>query len=202
MLARLYWDADDFVNAAKHARRAVELDSQDPDPLLVLADLASRSGRLSETFDMLAKARLLMPHDVTLELKEGIERQRAGQLEAARDAYKKAVSLDPKSEAGHSNLAFVLFDLNEVDDALVHWNAALEINPGSADSLAGKAIALASKGETDAALEAYGTATLRDSRFFEPAKMQEDFFWSSTACKAAERLISHLRLGQAQRTAS
>ncbi len=180
------------MNAVKHARRGVELDPHNPDPKLLLTDLASRSGQLNEAFKMLAEARILRPNDATLEFYEGLTRQRAGQLEAARDAYKKVLFLDPQSGAANTNLALVLFDLGEIEESLAHWNLALDIDPESAEAFAGKAIVLASKGEMDAALKGYGTAARRDPIFLNSAKMQNDYFWSSNASKAAEQLISQL----------
>jgi tetratricopeptide (TPR) repeat protein len=41
----------------------------------------------------------------------------------------EALKLDPKSEVAHENLAFVLFDLGRYDDALKHWEEALQVQP-------------------------------------------------------------------------
>jgi Tfp pilus assembly protein PilF len=57
--------------------------------------------------------------------------QQAGDLEAAVEAYREAISLDPQSPIGYNSLGQIFASLKDLDTALIFFNAAVALAPGS-----------------------------------------------------------------------
>lgn len=51
-------------------------------------------------------------------------------LQAAVEAYQRALEFEPRSFLAHHNLAAVCYDLGDIAQAIEHWRSASEINPG------------------------------------------------------------------------
>ena len=58
-----------------------------------------------------------------------------GFFEEAVEAYKKAIHIEPGYADAHSNLSEILLCLGQYVQARFHWNAYLEIDPNSSESL-------------------------------------------------------------------
>ncbi len=50
-------------------------------------------------------------------------------LDAAMDAYRRALELDPSLAAAHTNLGIACFDKGEIDQARTHFERALSLDP-------------------------------------------------------------------------
>ncbi|HUG38857.1 MAG TPA: tetratricopeptide repeat protein [Longimicrobiales bacterium] len=101
--------------------------------------------------------------------------------------------LNPNSFTAHDNLAFVLFDLHRMSEALAHWEAALAIRPDEPDALAGKAIALQSLNRGAEAVLFYQRAVAANPTYLDCEALGREFFWSRIACNAAAPLIRQVR---------
>lgn len=197
VIAQLYEADGDAVNAEKHRDRYCELSATDTKCLLRHAEKLAIAGDVSgakEAFTKLRETRALP--DAEVFLKEGVSWQLAGRLSEAERAYTEALVIEPGSYFGHNNLAFVLFDLGRVKEALRHWERAVQLAPGEADSLAGKAIALDALGSRRVAVAAYRSAVERNRDFLDCKVLQQQFIWSERACGAATPLIEVIREGK------
>jgi len=194
LLATLYRATGDLVNARKHCNRALEIDPDDSDSLLLAADLAIDANELPKALEVLVKARAILGDNAEVEMREGLARQKAGDLKSAKDAYLKSLALAPDSDFVHDNVAFVLFDLGEFEEALRHWQEAHRINPENADAIAGVAIALANKGDFTSAIDMYRLAVEKDQQYLDSIALKNACLWSDSACKTAEPLIAALRV--------
>jgi tetratricopeptide (TPR) repeat protein len=75
-----------------------------------------------------------------------------GQLDAAIACYDKAIELDPKYAAAHTNLGIVLRDKGQLDAAIACWKKAIELDPKLASAHGNLGNALKDKGQLDAAI--------------------------------------------------
>lgn len=201
LLAHLYLRSGDTVNAKKHCERALELDPNDRDPLLLLVDIAMDSNDLLQAFEALAKARLILGDDAELEFKEGLARQRAGDFKAAKDAYLKSLDFEPDALGPHTQVGVVLLELGERDEALLHMDAALRLDPEDAQAMAGKAVALSATAEDVATVDLYRLAAEKFELLLDPVALKEKLSWPEHVCKAAEPLIARVKISRDEKAA-
>lgn len=60
----------------------------------------------------------------------GVVLKEQGRLDAAADAYRKAIALKPAHAEAHNNLGLVLLEQGLVDDAIRSFERALQAHPG------------------------------------------------------------------------
>lgn len=65
-------------------------------------------------------------------LEQAIDSQRAGRLDEAEALYRRALQAEPRRPVANHNLGVVLAHRNALDEALPHFAAALEAEPGQA----------------------------------------------------------------------
>jgi tetratricopeptide (TPR) repeat protein len=194
VLAKLYEADGDVVNAEKHRERYCELGDGDTDCLVRRAAKLVKAGDVTGAREAFAKVRetRALP-DAQVFLREGTSWQIAGNLMEAERAYTEALRVEPRLSAAHDNMAFVLFDLGRIKEALAHWERAVELNRQDPDSLAGKAIALEALGNRRAALVAYRAAVKWNKDYLDTRVLHEQFAWSNRACETATPLLDAIR---------
>jgi tetratricopeptide (TPR) repeat protein len=85
----------------------------------------------------------------------GLIHQKKNALEAARDAFAKAVALKPADHDFRNNLGFVLVDLGMAEQGLAQFRAVLQREAGNRRALVNVGYAHLQKGDYDAALEQF-----------------------------------------------
>lgn len=97
--------------------------------------------------------------------------------EEARDAYRRALELDPHHAAAHINLGRLLHEAGRLEDALGHYRLALQANPDDSTAAFDLAIALEDVGRLDEAMHAYQQAIRSDPKladaYFNLARLYE-----------------------------
>lgn len=83
----------------------------------------------------------------------GCVHRASGQLDLARDAFRKALSIDPTFARAELGLGQTCYDLGRSAEALPHLERALQAEPDNADTLSYCGQALADMGHRDLALE-------------------------------------------------
>ncbi len=81
---------------------------------------------------------------------------------AARDAYRRALELDPAHVDAHINLGRLLHEVRELTAAVVHYEMALALRPKDATALYNLGVAKEDLGEPAQALAAYEQAITAD----------------------------------------
>lgn len=76
----------------------------------------------------------------------------------AIEAYRRAVSLDPRHVDGHINLGRLLHEIRRFDEAEVHYREALRHGPDNAIAAFNLGVLLEDLGEETAAVQAYRVA--------------------------------------------
>jgi|GEM_PF-5251428 len=192
LVGMLYVQGGDSVNGEKHFREAVRLDPEDQDYLLALFKAQARNKRPADARETLQRMPGAHPASAETWQEIGLAWQMAGESEDALTAYREAIRLDASSHAAFDNAAYVLFDLDRVDEALEHWDQAVQIAPADPDVLAGRALALEALGNHAEALDAYRAAVEVEPGFLDLDTLRTEFMYSERACKAARTLIKEI----------
>ena len=100
---------------------------------------------------------------------------RLGKQEAAVDAYRRAIILEPTRSEYHNGLGLVLYRQSDLSGALIEYSRATEIDPGDASARYNEACALALLGRKDEALYSLGMAVQLEPRLSEQARVDKDF---------------------------
>jgi len=114
---------------------------------MALSDL----GQLNEAKLHLVKVTHLDPENVNALVALGVALFRSGDLAAARRRLEQAVSADSENGYAHRNLAAVLGNLREGDEAIKHFREAYRLLPNDQTSAYGLAQALHDLGDDDEA---------------------------------------------------
>ena len=97
--------------------------------------------------------------------------------EEARDAYRRALELDPHHAGAHINLGRLLHEAGRLEDALGHYRLALQAQPDDPTAAFDLAIALEDTGRLAEAIDAYRQAIRSDPRladaYFNLARLYE-----------------------------
>lgn len=95
----------------------------------------------------------------------------------ARDAYRRALELDPHHAGAHINLGRLLHEAGRLHDALGHYRLALQTDPDDSTAAFDLAIALEDVGCTNEAIHAYEQAIRSDPKladaYFNLARLYE-----------------------------
>jgi tetratricopeptide (TPR) repeat protein len=191
LLAEVYRESGDTINAEGQEARACEIKADEPVCLFREAERLVAQGEFAHAAEVFRSIDLIDSTESTTPLQEAIIWYKAGRLAEAERANRRALQLDPNSYTAHDNLGFILFDLQRVQAALSQWEQALRIESKAADALAGKAIALAALGNRSAR-ETYARAVQLDERYRDCEVMRREFLWSLRACASAADLIAAL----------
>jgi tetratricopeptide (TPR) repeat protein len=95
----------------------------------------------------------------------------------ARDAYRRALELDPHHAGAHINLGRLLHEAGRLEDALGHYRLALQANPEDSVAAFDLGLALEDVGRTGEAIGAYEQAIRSDPKladaYFNLARLYE-----------------------------
>jgi tetratricopeptide (TPR) repeat protein len=192
LLATIYEQLGDDINAAKHQARACDLDEVSPS-CMQEANRRADAGDVEAARSILQRLRRAAPGKAELWLQAGDLWYKIGYVAEAKNAYEQALKGDPRSSHGHGNLAFVLFDLENYAAALEHFDHALAIGGDDSDLLAGRGIALAALGRSEEASQSFGAAAARDPSYLDCEVLRKRNMWSQAACQAARPLIATIQ---------
>ncbi|HOA62357.1 MAG: tetratricopeptide repeat protein [Verrucomicrobia bacterium] len=89
---------------------------------------------------------------------------RLGDIEGAAESCRQVIRLLPHSSEARVQLGVLLTDQGRTDEAIGHFDAALELKPGSVHAINGRGLALAGQGKDQAAIREYERALRLDPR--------------------------------------
>src|SRR6266446_2966461 len=99
------------------------------------------------------------------------------EADEARDAYRRALELDPHHADAHVNLGRLLVEADRADEAETHFRAAVADHPGHATAWFNLGIALEDRRRPNDAVKAYEQAIVADRRladaYFNLARLYE-----------------------------
>lgn len=140
MLGQAFYGERDFEKAQAALEKAVELDRNSLNALLMLADTQAARGSLAQALASAKRVIQQNPHDVHGYALLGVLEEKSGNWQKAEEAYQKAMQIDPEFGLAANNLACALLAHGgNVDVALSLAKTAHHSMPGSpntADTLA------------------------------------------------------------------
>ncbi len=104
MLALLYASQGNLVGATEQLRLWQALAPTDPGPHRALAQVLAQTGRLQEALREQTTAVTLVPASASDWNDLGVLEIRAGNRDAARNDFSRALALDPALEAAQNNI--------------------------------------------------------------------------------------------------
>jgi tetratricopeptide (TPR) repeat protein len=122
-----------YEAAVGHLRRAVQLDRYSARAQSLLAICLCETGKQDEAVAARDEAARLAPGDALVHYAGGYVLEKAGDLPAAAEEYRKSAAIAPSFMA-YRNLAFVLDRLGEKQEAIENLRQALKLNPTDADA--------------------------------------------------------------------
>jgi tetratricopeptide (TPR) repeat protein len=130
-LATACFMCNDYDDAIKHFKRITEIDPRIAGKALInLGAVYNRLGDHNQAASFLRRG-IAKHRSAEGFYNLGIAHRGLGQLAMAVSAYREAIRLSPEMSEAHLNLANVFVDMNNYQQAMIHYQAALELNPGS-----------------------------------------------------------------------
>jgi len=152
--------AGDWSGAIAAAQSLLAIDPSDAGALLMLAEAflgARQPDKALGVLDRLPPGNKGTPRQLML---EGRARNNLGDLNAAEQAFRRLLEIDPDNADGHSNLGHVLRGMMRNRDAERHLRRALELEPQHCRALQTLAAICLAGGRTGEAVEALQQAAL------------------------------------------
>ncbi len=128
------------------ANKAFELDPKNPEVLIILSFLANIKNDLKQRVELMKKALEINPYHAMANFEYGLSITSFGEFEKANEYMIKSVELNPISiNETYTNTMLMLSNIGQRDfeNALVHINKALEIEPNFTGRIGFKASILA-----------------------------------------------------------
>jgi Flp pilus assembly protein TadD len=111
--------------------------------------------------DVIAKG----PHNHVAQLSLGHALDRAGQMEEAKRAYRKAIEIKPDYRAAINNLGTVLLTEGDRDGAIALFERAVALRADDAEAQANLGVALSQRGDLDGAVEHFELSLASEFNF-------------------------------------
>jgi len=175
----------DFKGAQPAYDEARDLGRGDADIQLMFAYFASKSGRHQEALDVLASAEKLDPLNARVFRAESQVRNSLGQYDAAIASATKALELNPKLSATHTQIGIAYLQSGDPEAAL----SAFKLEPQDSVRLAGLAVTHRQLGDNAAAQSAMDQliAELGDAAIFQQAQVLAQWGETDKALSALDK---------------
>ena len=138
-LAGIYYDMGSLMMAAKHYRKAADLNPASPKALVNLGVVLNEMGRSEEAIEAYGKALEINPKDTKAICNLGLAYYGVGRHADALTQYRAALKIDPASQEAHYNLGVAFADAQIYREAMNEWNKVIELGPESDAAKAAKA---------------------------------------------------------------
>ena len=129
--ARQYHGAQDVDRAVAACQEILAAYSDQPDALLLLAEIATARGRPAEAIDWLRRAIAVHPRAAGLQAALGNAQFVARRFDDAIASYRQALAIDPRLIPAYNNLGNVLKQLGRLDEAVSSYQQGLALKRAS-----------------------------------------------------------------------
>ena len=137
-------------------RRALEAKSDFVEAILVLADVLTEAARAPEAVEVIERLPELDQQSSFAHNYAGIVCHRAGQIDAARGHFVRAIELQPDLIEARVNLGVLEWDGGQADAAVSQFRRASDLDPGNRDLVANLSLVYQKLGQLDDAAEVLG----------------------------------------------
>jgi tetratricopeptide (TPR) repeat protein len=153
--------------AARHYRRALELNPRYIQALNNLGNLLARRGRTREAIELYERALAVDPGFVEVLNNLGKALADDGRPDEAEKHYRRALEIKPYFAEAHSNLGAAMEARNRPREGIAHYRRALELAPDLVPARNNLGNAYLRRGQFAQAIEQYRRAIAIDPRFAE-----------------------------------
>jgi tetratricopeptide (TPR) repeat protein len=143
-------------------RRILQTAPNHADALHLLGLIRHQTGQFEAAVDLIGKAISAKPV-APMYYNLGVSLQALGNLEAAADNYRRALSIDPRNANALSNLGAALKLLGQLDAAEESFRKSLALRPHDANAHSNLGIVLQQQGKYGAAIESFRNALAVDA---------------------------------------
>lgn len=157
-LAKAYIDLGKYAESLPHHRKAISLNSSNPDSYVNYAKSLNELGLHSESLDAYEKALRLNPNDYEVWAYKGLIFNKLQNYEGAIKAFNESLRINPSYSSAIFSMGVTYYDLREYREALSWYDKALEIESHNASIWCNKGLAHYDFKQYPEALSAYGQA--------------------------------------------
>ena len=148
--------------AAAIYQQILQSEPANPDALHLLGLIAQETGQLDAAVELIRHAADIRPSG-PLYYSLAVALHTQGELDAAAENYRKALTLNLDDARAHGNLGALLQAQGKLDAAIESYRRAIALNPEDARAHSNLGIALETQGDTDAAVQNYRRSLALDS---------------------------------------
>ncbi|MCP9886892.1 hypothetical protein KBY96_02940 [Cyanobium sp. ATX 6A2] len=190
LLAESQLRSDQAEAAGVSLSRARELDPDNAGIWFAQGSLALRDGRPGEGLELLRQGLRRDPRNANAYFDVGNAHILLNQPRQALEAFARAADLRRDFWEAINNKALVLYELDQVDQAITHWRRVLQIQPEAAEPNLALAAALFGRG-ADGRREALDLASkaLASEPNYVLASHQEEQLWGTKLRSTTQRLL-------------
>jgi type IV pilus assembly protein PilF len=123
----------------------------------------------------------------------GVQSQTNGDTRGALAAYQKSLELDPDLDLAHNAIALLLhISFHKPDEAIAHYQRALQINPKFSDAAVNLGNVYSDLGQYDQAIPLYQQA-LADMLYKSPYIAENNLGWALYKKGQVDEAIQHIK---------
>ncbi|NLI78850.1 MAG: tetratricopeptide repeat protein [Candidatus Riflebacteria bacterium] len=112
-------------------------------------------GQYAKALDHIQKAIDKADRNADFVSTKGVFLHKMNDVSGAIDAYREAVTINPKHSFAHFNLGLILMKLGKITEAISEWEAVIRVNPRDVDAIFNIAVALSQVGRRREAIPFY-----------------------------------------------
>lgn len=166
-LAKALSDSGRDREAVAHHKKAVGLNSNNPEAWLNYGKTASNLGRYEDALSCYEKALGLKADYAEAAINKGATLKELGRYEEAIEFAELALSINPKLAEAWSNKGVALKEIKRYEEAITQYDQALKIKPNYHDALINKGVALQVLKRYEDAIAQYDHALMLNSESHE-----------------------------------
>ena len=159
-LAKAYIDLGKYAESLPHHKKAISLNSSNPDAYVNYAKSLGELGLHLESLDAYEKALRLNPNDYEVWAYKGLIFNKLQNYEGAIKAFNESLRINPSYSSATFSMGVTYYDLREYQEALCWYDKALEIESHNASIWCNKGLAHYDFKQYPEALSAYGQALI------------------------------------------
>jgi len=198
----LYLLRRDYTEGAEAFEKSVNIEPANVGVLNNLAVAYFFLNRAEDAKSRLKQALVVEPDNLVIAHNLGLLQIIMKDFEGASIIYKNILAKQDDFES-RSNMAFCLFEMGRLDEAVKEWQHAHDtcakmsvdgkLKPSCLDVQAGLATGLFAKGNSVEAIRLYAKVLESNPNYGDLEKLKSDYFWPEKVCQAASEVIKRIK---------
>ncbi|MCM1010038.1 MAG: tetratricopeptide repeat protein [Fusobacterium sp.] len=132
ILAQAYYGLNNYVEAESCIKQALKGNPTNVDYLCWYCAILNAEEQYEKALSVSDEALTIEPTDTTVMYWRGLALHRLGKLERAEDVTKYLLNKEPNDDSNHQLLAKIYAEKQQINEASLEYEKALELNPNNA----------------------------------------------------------------------